>query len=428
MNFFLERKKDFFNENLALYFLQKISYKSNKTKLQKKIFSSVALKSDIGTKKIFKILKWEFKTTAFNVSAITSKNIESLSKLIYQSHNSKIQKNKYELVLNDFKSQSPISLSVNDWHKLGFICNANGLFRLSGICRKKATDFVIKRYENNKNIVSSIAMFKVCLDLGDYTKAEKIIKKAISINKSDYVRYLYENFYNYKNPPIIKPLDHNQTLFNKLINNKKIAIVAPGLVERSEEVIKDINSYDLIVFFTYKGNKIDNRFNIPFISYYNTGAGSKLKDSFKDCVSDLEFSVFKKKSHRYQHELISKGMAKKVDRNLNEFFFVQQPNLLQIVLDDLLMYSAQKIKVFGANFYLNKNIYVEGYLFANTATKELSEMWSAFSYHNILSQVNYVRNLYKINSIELDQACFNVVDMNEEELLTAYESMYSNIE
>lgn len=428
MNFFSKSYKYFLNESLAEYYLQKLCLKSNKTKLQKKIHSCITLDSDKGPKEIFKTLKWEFKTTTFKASDITYRNIERLSVLIYQSNNSGIKKDGYELVINDFLSLSSNSLSVNDWDKLGFICNANGLFKLSGLFRKKATDFVIERYKKKRTIKSLIAMFRVYLDLGNYGQAEKVIEQIKSKNSSNYVSNLYTSFYNYQNNKKDKDThsDNIKNTFSELIKNKKIAVVAPGLVEIDESVVNDINSYDLIILFNYKGNKMDERFSLPFISYYNSEGGVILKDSFKNFSNDLAFSVFKKISQPYQHELNNKGRAKQVDRDLNEYFFVPQPNLLQIVLDDILIYSPQKIKVFGSNFYLNKNKYYKGYIYSGRSEEKSSDMWRAFAYHNILSQINYVRNMYNINAIELDKACLDAINMSEDELLDTYESIYSN--
>jgi len=55
-------------------------------------------------------------------------------------------------------------------------------------------------------------------------------------------------------------------------------------------------------------------------------------------------------------------------------------------------------------------------------------MWRAFAFHNILSQVNFIRNLHKTGRIELDQACLDVINMDESELLNAYELIYSKFE
>jgi hypothetical protein len=423
MVFLLKTKKNFqnvfFEDDVVNYIFQKIKLKNKKEKIQSRIENIKKRKGNNGVDEIFKLLHWELNTLTFKHCGIKSEYIKSLSEFIYG--NEKINKDMYESFLNCFYSINPASLSISNWNKISYICNANGLFRLSGICRRKLIDYITERYKGNKKIVSLIAMFKVSIDLGDYKMAGYFINQAIAINKSDYVRYLYEKFYDYELRSKVEKSSEN--IFADLINNKKVVIVAPGLVDINESIIDEINSFDLMILFNYKGKKIDERFNIPFISYYNTDSALKLKPTFNNFFNDLKFAVFKSDKYTIQQDVLEQGRAKYVDRDLSNFFIVNYPNMLQIILDDILMYNAKKIKVFGSNFYLSENIYFDGY---NDPDVSMN-MCRSFAHHNILSQVNYIRNLYKIDVIELDKACLNVINMEESELLDAYERIYSNI-
>ncbi|MCE7536810.1 hypothetical protein [Aliivibrio fischeri] len=430
MNFFFKLKQQievlFFEERVLDSIFRKIKLKNSKEELQQKIL--IATKSDTreGKDKIFKLLNYEFNFLKIKQLGLSPKHVKRLSELIYQSHNGKILKEEYKSLLDDFSCLQPVSLSICNWDKIVFICNINGLFKLSGICRQKSIDYVVERYKNDQTIISTIARFKVYLDSGDYEKANLILNKAILISKSRYVRCLHENFYNYGNIPPFKnyELDKNKKLFSDLIANKKVAIVAPGLVDINEEVINEINSFDLIILFNYKGRKIDDRIIAPFLSYYNGESSFLLSSTFESFVNDLKFVVFKSKDLAYKEELINTGRAKYIDRDLNQFFFSQSPNMLQIILDDILKYKASKVKIFGVNFYLSKNIYFKGY--RDSGDRDV--ILRGFSYHNMISQINFVRNIYKVGAIELEQSTVDIINMDEADLLGAFESIYSNIE
>lgn len=430
MNFLFKLKRKletmFFEEKVGDFLLQKIKLKNSKELLLEKISVAIKLNESQGVKEIFNLLNDEFNFVRFKYLGIDAIYIDHLSQLIYKSQNSTILKKEYDSILNDFSSIPPNSLSVCDWDKAVFICNFYGLFKLSGVCRKKAADYITERYECDQKTIHSIAMFKVCLDFGDYEKASEIINKIVSRNDSHYVKYLHDNFFNYKdkNKVSLSKLDKNQEKFLELINDKNIAIVAPGLIDINEGIINEINSFDLIIYFNYKGLKIDDRFTIPFLSYYNGESSYNLRSIFESFSDDLVFSVFKSKDLQYKENLVKGGRAKYIDRDLSKLFFSQSPNMLQIILDDILKYNSNKIKVFGVNFYLSDKIYFDGY----NNSLDLANTRRSLSYHNILSQVNYVRNLYNIGVLELEQSTIDIINMDEVDLLGAFESIYSNIE
>jgi len=429
MTFFYKVQQYFYDGNLSSYILQKLRLESNKQKLQKKILSATTQENYIAQKKIYKLLRWELKLIFFKKSASIGNIIDILSELIYQSNNSGVNKKKYEQYLNTFSLIPADTLSNNNWQMLGFICNINGLFRLSGICRELGASHTRKKYENNKSIFNLLAMFRLEFDSGNYDRAEKLLAEAQQNSKSNYIKDLHDKFYNYKNiNDRQKILNKNQEAFQKQILNKNIVIIAPGLININQEVIDEVNSFDLIIFFNYKGNKIHKDFNLPFMSYYNSEAALVLRDSFDSFSNDLEFSVFKKISNKAQKILVNKMKGKTLDKDLDRLFFVQQPNLLQLLLDDLLPYRTNRIKVLGSNFYLNEKKYFDGYISDNKPNETHTDMWRAFAFHNILSQVNFIRNLHKTGRIELDQACLDVINMDESELLNAYELIYSKFE
>lgn len=417
--------KQYLNGTLDNYLLQKILLVDRESRLQKKIAKHA--KSSDTEDKVLKLLVWEFNTIQIKHAGIERSLLKNIAMFICQNRHSFIDIDSYESTLSHLMSVAFDVLSVSDWNKLGFVCNANGLFRLSGICRGKAVELALKRVETDKKIVSLLSAFKAFFDKGDFQQAHILLDQAVSISSADYVQYLKKSFYNYLSPTAEYAycLDAGGKKYNEMVHGKKVAIVAPGLVDITDAIINEINSFDCIVVFSYKGQKIDKRFNAPNISYYNCGTASMLKDDFDDFVYDLDFVVFKSLDHVYQDELVAQVRAKKREYDLKELFFVHDPNLVQIALDDLLRFNPEKIKVFGSNFYLNEKIYADGYELAPLS--DADAMWRACANHNVLSQIHFVRNLYNINVIELDDICLKIINMDDSEILACYEKLYSNI-
>jgi hypothetical protein len=182
--------------------------------------------------------------------------------------------------------------------------------------------------------------------------------------------------------------------FNK-INKKRIALLAPGILEFTTELINELKSFDEIVTINYKLNHYN--FNLPItVSYYNHQSTNKLlMDTDYIKSTDLDFYCTRKNaSYSVKIREIFKDSFK---------WQIGFPNMVQFAIYDLLVHSPSRIKIFGANFYLSPNPYHPKYESTNISLVVLA-------YHNVISNFMYISNLYSRGLIELDNDAQRIID------------------
>lgn len=215
----------------------------------------------------------------------------------------------------------------------------------------------------------------------------------IKVKAPFYLRQIYNRFYirtSQKKFLFWKKIDLD---FHSRINNKTIALLAPGLLQ-FDEIVSDLREFDEIIPLTYTKKHFKD---LPFkinISYYNGDNSLRLinDDSFREGI-DLEIYCFKEKikTHPKYREMLRD----------THMWSLGHPNMIQATLHDLLCHNPKKVKIFGMNFFLSDQPYHRFY--------QSNLTLNALSSHNILSNFFYIKKLYSDGLIELDQKATEIV-------------------
>ena len=181
--------------------------------------------------------------------------------------------------------------------------------------------------------------------------------------------------------------------FNK-IHDKKVALLAPGILEFTPELIDDLSKFDEIIPLTYTVEHYQD-LNFPIkISYYNGENSNRLLND-KDFIESSNLDYYCSKDFYSDN-----GSIRTIFRDSSRWL-IGSPNFVQCALYDLLVHSPNQIKVYGANFFLSTNPY-------NSKYKTNLSLYSLAS-HNMISNYLYINNLFKKGLIELDDAAQNII-------------------
>jgi len=339
---------------------------------------------------------------------------------------------KYQKYIDYVKKYDNTKLSTREFKKIEFICISNGLFELSLqfriLCEKEYLN-IFYRFKRIK-IDDLLGVFWSLVHRGQMEELTKFIeqKKSLIFKKSD-MKILYSVMKGEKEKAhsiAKKDYNENDKMFEKLICGKNIAILGPAAGDIDIDSIRD--EFDILISLTYRGKKYLSgnvqSYNID-VSYYNCEAGNRIqKINYEEFLYELKFSVFKSIEYDYQKKLYQQKKCRKLF-SLDNLVFEGQPNMLQIVLYDLLHFCPRRIKLFNFNLFLAKNAYQKGYKIEGTTHEGNFKLWKSYAIHNIITQYNFSKKLFDSGLIEADEDGENVLSLGISEYLQQMEKIQS---
>lgn len=183
--------------------------------------------------------------------------------------------------------------------------------------------------------------------------------------------------------------------FKNKINNKSIALLAPGILFFDETLVEQLNEFDEIIPLSYTYEHYKDLAKKINISYYNTENSKRLIID-KEYSSEIDLEVYCLKTRT------TKGLNQRQILLESYKWFFGGPNMGQVAIYDLLCNEPKMLKVFGMNFFLSNQPYHKKYQ-SKLNTQSLAD-------HNIVSNFLYVKKLFSENLIELDQDAFDIVN------------------
>jgi hypothetical protein len=219
--------------------------------------------------------------------------------------------------------------------------------------------------------------------------------------------------------------------YSKLIKDKNIAVVGPAPYNKSRPLLgKEIDSFDLVIRFNYLGKELkDKSFGSKTdISYYNGNTINKINSMNNiNFLSDLKFINFKPTLIRYQIDFNHNNKI----RNLSnmKFMFNGYPNLLQIVLWDLLHFDPGRVKIFHNNLFHTNNAYRKGYEF-DGSEYDISDKKNVFfqscirTGHDLISQFKFTKKLWEKDLVSVDEELFQVLSLTDYEYIEGLEKFH----
>ena len=334
------------------------------------------------------------------------------------------------LILDLTRDQHPLALSSEKWLALQYLCLRNGLFTTAFFAREHAIESAYAAAESDQ-VEELVTAFRAAIDRADFVKAEAFLERIRAVHpRSDLIGGL-KSYYDLSTGDLegfqafrsgrLAPED---TLFLKAIEGKRIAIVGPA---PSDELCgEEIDSFDVVVRMKYTGHKnmpeaieFGNRVDI---SYYGIVVSDLLAGADTGFFEDINHAVFKSIAHDYQRHLVKAGKARCMKKNVD--FFNQSPLETNHAIFDLFHFKPAAIKLFKVNFYLTKNPYYSGYIHNKQISNYFDQFdFRGFAHHDILSNINFARNLMNAKILQMDAACGKVTALTTYAYLKAMEDL-----
>lgn len=229
--------------------------------------------------------------------------------------------------------------------------------------------------------------------------------------------------------PVICPeTADTQSTFAKYLRGKAIYIIGPS----DNKTPIPLNAENRVVIrYAYMGtSKVGGHYKAVStdVSYYNgmhaTTVASMDKPEF---LKDLSFAVLKYKLQVPFWDTFENVLQV---RYANRASYTMQhgvsPNMLQIVLTDLLPYGKLNLTVLDNNLYLNRH-YTEGYA-SNQVQKKMDDFAFAnqFAKHDVFCNFKFTRALFNQGFFTADPRLKDILSMSCEQFAEAMENEYGH--
>lgn len=336
----------------------------------------------------------------------------------------------YQNLMTKINLLQPALLTTIIWNNLCYISIINGLFKIGWLFRKKAIDSAYLYASNTKaNLNNLLDGFKAAMDQADYDEASDLITKISARSKNKYDNDKLRIFYFLLTGELdcahsialkyYQGIDHKYAAY---LEDKTVAIVGPA--PTNEDVAEEIDSFDVVIRVSFiKGNIPDPKQfgSKTHVSQYGTGF-SKLLNQGSDngFLNDLDFVSFKSLEYNFQKELINSNRGRLLI-SPNNYLYYGNANEIQLILYDLIHFNPSSIKVFKTNLYLSPKPYYKGY----NSIENKKQLWLGFAHHNAITQLNFTRNLWKANLVEVDESLKSVLRLTEYEYISSLEQIYA---
>lgn len=357
-----------------------------------------------------------------------------ISELVY----SIVERRLHRLTEDEDLIKATAALDINcmsslKWLILCHISIYNGFFKVGYAARLKAAQKSILEFQQNPdNYLAIVQALKSSLDQGDLNQARAIFDLFSRKKLTKDIRINYDIYFSIctGDQERAKSLGkliytENDKIFAEYINGKSIAIVGPA--PTGEDLADEIDSFDIVIRLNYRGknslsgsNEFGSRLDI---SYYNNECASIIYNaSNKDFIDELKYIVFKSIEYRYQKQILSEQQGR-ILFSPNYYLFIGTANMIQNALYDLLHFDPKIIKVFKVNFYLSDKAYHDGYSI-HEKRNDFEWRWQQFARHNFMTQLNFIKLLWKSGMIEVDKNCERVLNLKADKYVNELESIY----
>lgn len=328
----------------------------------------------------------------------------------------------YERLCTEIKKLDVSQLNSYSTEMLICIMLTLGLFSAALILREKYEEQIITNG-------TALEKYSVYFQNGQFEKALDLLEK------SEFFRiykYAHPRSYNAMKKSIL-PIVHPEMLdvsskFAEYLQGKKIYIIGPSDNGNPIDIAEEER---VVIRYAYMGkNNVGGYYStIPTnVSYYN-GMHATTVASMNDSVflTDLTFAVLKYKlESSFWNNLEGMLPVRYVDKVPYTMQHGVSPNMLQIVLIDLLHFGKLDITVLDNNLYLNRR-YTEGYA-SNQVQKRMDDFAFAnqFAKHDVFCNFKFTRSLFKQGVFSADLRLEEILNMSCEQFAEAMECEYGH--
>lgn len=330
--------------------------------------------------------------------------------------------NRYTLLCNELKNTDISSLNNSTIELLVCILSTLGLFSAALLLREKYEFKVL-------SVGSALQKYSVLFQNGRFQEAYAMLQKSSFFRA---FKVLHPKTYASMEQsllPVIRPeTADTHSSFAKYLQGKSIYIIGPS--DNKTPIAIDAENR-VVIRYAYMGDgKVGGYYkSIPTdVSYYNgMHATTVASMDMPEFLSDLSFAVLKYKLQIPFWDNI--GNILQV-RYANRAPYTMQhgvsPNMLQIVLTDLLPFGKLNLTVLDNNLYLNR-YYTEGYA-SNQVQKKMDDFVFAnqFAKHDVFCNFKFTRALFKQGFFAADPRLEDILNMSCEQFAEAMENEYGH--
>lgn len=329
---------------------------------------------------------------------------------------------RYAQLCSELESADISSLDNSAIELLICILSTLGLFTAALLLREKYESKVL-------SAGSALQKYSVLFQNGRFQDAYALLRKSTFFRT---FRVLHPRTYASMERSLL-PVIHPETAdihipFAEYLQGKAVYIIGPS---DNRTPIPIENENRVVIRYAYMGReKVGGYYkSIPTdVSYYNgthaEAAASMDKPGF---LADLSFAVLKYKLQVPFWDNL--GKAPQV-RYANRAPYTMQhgvsPNMLQIVLTDLLPFGRLRLTVLDNNLYLNRH-YTEGYA-SNQVQKKMDDFAFAnqFAKHDVFCNFKFTRALFRQGFFSADPRLEEILGMNCRQFAEAMENEYGH--
>tara|TARA_R100000322_G_C5447276_1_gene191862 strand:+ start:2802 stop:4058 length:1257 start_codon:yes stop_codon:yes gene_type:complete len=317
------------------------------------------------------------------------------------------------------------------WLELYRICLISGLFRVGLLVRYKAEHSIVEESHTSRNPGKAEAALAISLEVGAWTQARELLARAMEAGlesgRAGHARWLIDSLEHgirHAFPPKAH-MDPTEQAFLVEAKNKRIAVVGP--VPSKAESGSEIDSFDLVAKFNYRGAKLGcdpvTQGRRVDIAYYNIEQSKyiarKMSPSF---LRELRYPVFiKPKGYRVLKEHASHGrLLSNVEWLLPDTEFNAGPNAVY----DLLRFCPGEVKIFNSDLMLTAGRFA-GYW--QPGAKEVNYCYSFAKTHDPVLQFRHFQHALAAELISGDAAFREVMAMTLEQYIERLQSAHGGI-
>lgn len=327
-------------------------------------------------------------------------------------------------IVDETRAVDPLSAGQWAWLTAHYVLAAHGFFEASGIARdnaRKAALFAATTLRGRGDVNFILLALRASLDMADLGRARSLrarLGDRPELSEIDVYLRLCAGSRCGDTERSLPAGDGPAKRFRESICQHTVAVVGPA--PSGSDQGDEIDGFDVVCRINYWGAD-----HLPpsresgcrtDVAYYNNAIGCRTADGGRaGFLGDLRFSVFKNAEH-VGDERSSRG-AHRPDL----VYFSGHPNMIPIVVFDVLHFDPAGLKVFGASFFLSERTHHESYIgcpkVGRIAPRSLAS-------HDMESQVNFVRNLARAGVVEMDELGAGVLAMSAADYLRTMESYY----
>lgn len=319
---------------------------------------------------------------------------------------------KFDKFSFDKVRKSSIKFLIIYLHSLGHIYASN---RLVNIYIERLNDIPFKKLKNRdiielnhsiiwgNNLPSTEYLFSAVKFKSLFSKLSEYL-----LFEANYLRGVRNTFHK-----LNSSIDNE---YGNYLIDRKIAIVGPKIsLNIQSELTDEINTYDVVIVPSYnESNFIDSKCKVN-VSYYNAELHPGLtRGNFGD-LSILKFVI-----GRGNHLTTTEYDFRFREAHLPKFpWIVGTPNMVPLILHDLMHFNPAVIKVFGIDFFAGDKPYYDGYYYNITQANKVG-----FAIHNLVANWRYINHLVKLNILTIDYMGEKILNLSQSDYIMRIKKNY----